>query len=87
MQDEETRAAVLAALRAVDLVTVFGEDTPEALIQTVRPDMLFKGADYAGQQIPGQAFVEAHGGSVTLLPLLAGYSTTSTVTKVREGKA
>ena len=87
VQDEATRAAVLAALRSVDLVTVFGEDTPEELIQAVKPDMLFKGADYAGQEIPGQAFVEANGGSVTLLPLLEGYSTTSTVQKVREGKA
>ncbi len=87
VQDEETRAAVLAALRFVDLVTIFGEDTPEELIQAVKPDMLFKGADYAGRQIPGQAFIEANGGSVTLLPLLEGYSTTGTVKKVREGKA
>ncbi len=85
VQDEATRAAVLAALRFVDLVTIFGEDTPEELIRTVRPDMLFKGADYAGREIPGQAFVEANGGGVTLLPLLEGYSTTSTVKKVREG--
>ena len=86
VQGEETRAAVLAALRSVDLVTIFAEDTPEELIQAVKPDTLFKGADYAGQTIPGQAFVEAHGGTVTLLPLLEGYSTTSTVMKVREGK-
>ena len=87
VQDEQTRAAILAGLRSVDLVTIFGEDTPEELIQALTPDMLFKGADYSGQQIPGQAFVEANGGSVTLLPLLEGYSTTSTVKKVREGKA
>ena len=68
-------------------MTVFAEDTPEEPIQAVKPDTLFKGADYAGQTIPGQAFVEAHGGSVTLLPLLEGYSTTSTLNKVREGKA
>ena len=86
VQGEATRAAVLAALRSVDLVTVFGEDTPEELIQALKPDTLFKGADYGGRQIPGQAFVEANGGSVTLLPLLEGYSTTSTVKKVREGK-
>ncbi len=87
IQDEATRAAVLAALRAVDLAVIFGEDTPEELIQALKPDMLFKGADYAGQQIPGQAFTEASGGSVALLPLLEGYSTTGTVKRVREGKS
>ena len=84
VQDEGARAAVLAALRFVDLVIVFGEDTPEELIRAVKPDLLFKGADYAGQEIPGAAFVKANGGSVTLLPLLEGYSTTSTVKKVRK---
>ena len=54
VQDEATRAAVLAALRFVDLVTIFGEDTPEELIRVVRPDMLFKGADYAGREIPAR---------------------------------
>ena len=87
VQGEETRAAVLAALRSVDLVTVFDEDTPEELIQAINPDMLFKGTDYTGQVIPGQVYVEAHGGSVTLLPLLDGHSTTNTVRKVRERKA
>ncbi len=85
VQDQATRAAVLAGLRAVDLVVVFGEDTPEDLIRALKPDMLFKGADYAGKAIPGQMFVESLGGSVALLPLLEGFSTTNTVKKVREG--
>ncbi len=83
VQDESARAAILAALRTVDLVVIFGEDTPEQLIQALRPDLLFKGADYTGQEIPGGAFVKANGGSVEFLPLLAGYSTTGTVAKVR----
>jgi D-beta-D-heptose 7-phosphate kinase/D-beta-D-heptose 1-phosphate adenosyltransferase len=87
VQDEGARAAILAALRTVDLVVIFGEDTPEELIRAIRPDLLFKGADYAGQEIPGAAFVKANGGSVEFLPLLTGYSTTSTVTKVRGGGA
>jgi D-beta-D-heptose 7-phosphate kinase/D-beta-D-heptose 1-phosphate adenosyltransferase len=86
VQDEAARAAVLAAIRFVDLVVVFDEDTPETLIRTVRPDRLFKGADYAGKAVPGADFVTANGGSVELLPLLEGYSTTGTVTKVRGGK-
>jgi D-beta-D-heptose 7-phosphate kinase/D-beta-D-heptose 1-phosphate adenosyltransferase len=83
VQDEATRAAVLASLRFVDLVVVFAEDTPEALIRTLKPDLLFKGADYAGQDIPGGAFVTASGGAVAFLPLLEGYSTTGTVRRVR----
>jgi D-beta-D-heptose 7-phosphate kinase/D-beta-D-heptose 1-phosphate adenosyltransferase len=83
VQDQATRAAVLAALRFVDMVVVFDEDTPEPLIRRLGPDMLFKGADYAGKDIPGGAFVEATGGTVALLPLLEGYSTTGTVKKVR----
>jgi D-beta-D-heptose 7-phosphate kinase/D-beta-D-heptose 1-phosphate adenosyltransferase len=86
VQDEAARAAVLAAMRVVDLVVVFDEDTPETLIRTVRPDRLFKGADYAGKAVPGADFVTANGGSVELLPLLEGYSTTGTVTKVRNAK-
>ena len=73
----------LAGLSFVDLVVVFDEDTPEALIRELMPDLLFKGADYAGKEIPGGAFVEANGGTVTLLPLLEGHSTTDTVRRVR----
>jgi D-beta-D-heptose 7-phosphate kinase/D-beta-D-heptose 1-phosphate adenosyltransferase len=84
VQDETARAAVLAALRMVDLVVVFDEDTPEQLIQALKPDLLFKGADYTGQEIPGGAFVKANGGAVEFLPLLPGHSTTGTVAKVRK---
>jgi D-beta-D-heptose 7-phosphate kinase/D-beta-D-heptose 1-phosphate adenosyltransferase len=83
VQDENARAAVLAALRSVDLVVVFGEDTPEDLIRAVKPDVIFKGADYADREIPGAEFVRSYGGTVELLPLLDGYSTTGTVAKVR----
>jgi D-beta-D-heptose 7-phosphate kinase/D-beta-D-heptose 1-phosphate adenosyltransferase len=83
VQDQATRAAVLAALRFVDLAIVFDEDTPEQLVRRLGPDTLFKGADYSGKEIPGGAFVESRGGSVVLLPLLEGYSTTGTVARVR----
>jgi D-beta-D-heptose 7-phosphate kinase/D-beta-D-heptose 1-phosphate adenosyltransferase len=83
VQDQATRAAVLAALRFVDLVVVFDEDTPEALIRALKPDLLFKGADYSGKEVPGAAFVTASGGEVALLPLLEGHSTTGTVKRVR----
>ncbi len=83
VQDQATRAAVLAAIRFVDLVVVFDDDTPEGLIRALKPDLLFKGADYAGSEVPGAAFVAANGGTVALLPLLEGYSTTGTVKRVR----
>lgn len=79
VQDAATRAAVLAALRFVDLVVVFDEDTPEALIGDLLPDVLFKGADYEGRAIAGAAAVEAAGGRVELLPLLPGHSTSATI--------
>ena len=83
VQDAATRSAVLSALRFVDLVVVFEEDTPEALIQALEPDILFKGTDYREDQVPGGDFVKARGGRVELLPLLPGHSTTGTVNRVR----
>ncbi len=83
VQEQTTRAAVLAALRFVDLVVVFDEDTPELLIRALKPNLLFKGADYTGKELPGAAFVTAAGGEVALLPLLEGHSTTGTVRRVR----
>ena len=83
VQDIATRSAVLAALRFVDLVVPFDEDTPEALIRVLNPDILFKGNDYAEAEVAGGDHVKANGGRVELLPLLAGHSTTSTVKRVK----
>jgi len=77
------RARLLAALELVDHVVVFDDSRAERIIRTVRPDVLIKGEDYAGQQVDGQAFVEAHGGRVALAPLLAGHSTTATIAHLR----
>lgn len=77
------RARVLAALQAVDCVVLFGEDTPEALIQELQPDVLVKGADYSLDRLPGRATVEARGGSVRLIPLEPGYSTSSLIERIR----
>ncbi len=82
VQDLDTRAAVLAALKFVDLVVPFDEDTPAELIEAVAPDVLFKGADYAEVDVVGGDFVKANGGRVELLPLLPGYSTTATLARV-----
>ena len=70
------RMAVLEALRSVDAVVSFSEDTPERLIEQVRPDVLVKGGDYKPEQIAGGDVVRAYGGKVLALDYHAGYSTT-----------
>ena len=72
---ESERAALLAGLHAVDAVTIFGEDTPHAVLEAVLPDVLVKGADWS-HWIAGREIVEAAGGSVQALPLEPDYSTT-----------
>ncbi len=72
----EARAQVLAALQAVDYITIFDESSPLELIHLVRPDILIKGADYHKDEVVGAAFVESYGGRVHLAPLRDGYSTT-----------
>ena len=84
LQDQDARAAVLSALEAVDLVAVFDEDTPLALIRQVRPKVLVKGADYRADQVVGREVVEADGGEVVLVGVLPGYSTTRLIGRGRE---
>jgi D-beta-D-heptose 7-phosphate kinase/D-beta-D-heptose 1-phosphate adenosyltransferase len=84
LQREVDRARILAALRCVDAVTVFDEDTPAALIERVLPDVLVKGADYRVEQIAGAPAVLAAGGEVQLIDLEAGRSTTDLVRRIRE---
>jgi D-beta-D-heptose 7-phosphate kinase/D-beta-D-heptose 1-phosphate adenosyltransferase len=83
VQSEAARAAVLASLATVDLVVLFEEDTPEALIEAIRPDVLVKGADYRVDQVVGGPLVQEWGGVVRLAELLPGNSTTATVARIR----
>ena len=83
IQPEAACAAVLASLASVDLVTVFDEDTPLALLRLLRPEVLVKGADYRVDQVVGHELVEAYGGQVKLASLLPGNSTTATVARLR----
>jgi rfaE bifunctional protein nucleotidyltransferase chain/domain len=78
------RAEVLAALAAVDYVTVFEEDTPQQIIARVLPDVLVKGGDWGPDQIVGRAEAEAAGGRVVSIPLEPGYSTTGILERIRE---
>ena len=83
IQGEAARAAVLASLATVDLVTVFDDDTPLDLIRTVQPDVLVKGADYRVEQVVGGDLLAEWGGAVKLAELLPGNSTTATVARIR----
>ena len=75
IQSQRDRAEVLLALRSVDYVVVFDEDTPDRLIEQVRPDVLVKGADYELTQIAGAGFVRSYGGKVRRVRLVPGRST------------
>lgn len=84
LNNELDRAILLAALDSVDCVTWFDEDTPEALIAALQPDILVKGGDYDMRQLPETALVESWGGRALALPFVAGYSTTALVQKIRD---
>ena len=76
VQDEMSRALLLASLRIVDAVVLFDEDTPYELVKAIGPDVLVKGGDYTPDTIVGADIVTANGGEVVVIPLLQGYSTT-----------
>ena len=82
---ENERAKVMAALAAVDLVTLFDEPTPLELIELLRPDVLVKGGDYTVQTVVGHEIVAAYGGRVEIVPTVEGFSTTNIVRKLTAG--
>jgi D-beta-D-heptose 7-phosphate kinase/D-beta-D-heptose 1-phosphate adenosyltransferase len=86
VQTAAARATVMASLAPVDLVVEFGEDTPQALIEALRPDVLVKGADYSRATVVGGDFVESYGGRVILADLMASYSTTATIAALKVGR-
>jgi len=81
---QEDRAAVLAALACVDSVVVFEEDTPQALIEAVVPDVLVKGADWKVEEIVGADVVLRNGGRVANIELTPGRSTTDVINRIIE---
>jgi D-beta-D-heptose 7-phosphate kinase/D-beta-D-heptose 1-phosphate adenosyltransferase len=87
MTPEHERAEILAALRVVDAVVIFDEETPAEIIRAVQPDVLVKGADWAADAIVGRDTVEARGGRVIRITLEPGWSTSSIVERIRSGPA
>lgn len=85
VMNEGERAEMLAALRAVDYVTIFDDVSPRSLIADVLPDVLVKGGDWALTEIHGREEVEAAGGRVLPLPYVEGASTTAIIERIKEG--
>jgi D-glycero-beta-D-manno-heptose 1-phosphate adenylyltransferase len=83
VNDQNSRAAILAAMFFVDAIVVFEEDTPLNLISTLLPDYLVKGADYSVENIVGAKEVIANGGEVKTINFVEGYSSTSIINKIR----
>ena len=81
------RARVLAALASVDMVVLFGEDTPMNLINALRPDILTKGADYTEETVVGATEVKSWGGRIALIPLEEGRSTTNIINAFSQSDA
>lgn len=83
---ERERAEVLTALACVDGVVIFDEPTPREMVAALLPDVLVKGSDWANDQIIGREETEAAGGRVVSIPVVAGYSTSAMVEKIRNCK-
>lgn len=79
---QKERAAVLAALTCVDYVTIFNETTPLKVIETLKPDVLVKGADWKGKKVVGADFVKSYGGRVEFIRYVKGLSTTQIIQKI-----
>ncbi len=87
VQNEAARSTVLASLASVDLVVIFGEETPYELIERLHPDVLVKGADYTVEQVVGADLVAGWGGAVVLAELKDGFSTTATIERLNKNKS
>lgn len=77
------RTEMLAALEMVDAVIIFEDDTPEELIQMIKPDVLCKGGDWSIENIVGGDFVKSYGGQVVSIPFVKGYSSSSLIDKIK----
>lgn len=84
IQDESSRAFIIASLQVVSAVIIFNEDTPYELISIIKPDVLVKGNDYKVEQIAGHDIVLKNGGEVKLIELTPGYSTTAIENKIKK---
>ena len=82
--EEDSRVKQLAALEFVDAVVLFHEDTPQKLIEKIKPDVITKGGDYKAENVVGNEVVTQKNGQVVIIPLTQGYSTTSILKKIKD---
>lgn len=80
---EQERAEIIAALRVVDAAVIFDDETPQAIVDRLQPDVLVKGADWAADAIVGRETVEARGGRVVRVPIEQGWSTSAIIKKAQ----
>jgi rfaE bifunctional protein nucleotidyltransferase chain/domain len=80
--EQADRAGMLDALRPVDYVVIFEEDTPIETIEALRPDVHVKGGDYRPEELPEKEVVEGYGGKVVIVPLVEGFSTTELIERI-----
>ncbi|MGB3074068.1 MAG: D-glycero-beta-D-manno-heptose 1-phosphate adenylyltransferase [Chitinophagales bacterium] len=86
LQDEQSRAMIMASFDFIDAVILFDEETPYELIKAIQPDILVKGGDYTPETVVGKDVVEKNGGRIELVKYLDGFSTTNIISKIRAMK-
>jgi len=86
LQDQDSRAWVIASMHFVDYVVIFDEQTPFELIKLIQPDVLVKGGDYEIENIVGYDIVNQNGGKIITVPIVEGYSTTNIEKKIRSSQ-
>lgn len=84
INDEFSRMEVLSGLECVNHVVLFNESTPENLIRSITPDILFKGGDWAEEDVLGGAYVKENGGKVKIISFVDGFSTTEIIEKIKD---
>jgi glycerol-3-phosphate cytidylyltransferase len=84
INNETDRAIVIAALESIDYVVIFEEDTPIELLKKIKPNIQAKGGDYVAEELPEFPIVTGFGGTINILPFVAGKSTTSTLEKIQQ---
>ncbi len=86
IQDEQSRALIMASLDFIDAVILFDEETPLELIKALQPDVIVKGGDYTPDTVVGREIVEKNGGRVEIVQLLDGFSTSAIISKINNQK-